>query len=292
MTYDCFDIADAVGLDNALRHKDWHIFPCPKCRHRLAIAQSGKRFECRRCGSSGDSDAFVRFLSSEPVLNEMLRRVGMLNGNGHRPTSKKRTHPKTTLNDVRRLYEALYGPGMDGKKRYIELRKFERIDEDTLQPRGSEFFQSVDPILLRIKDQRPNEELFLGAHLRDFKGGKSEDAVSHVGSVFADVDLRKKGKPVFSGGRREALALIRAFPTAPSAIIWSGHGFHVYWILDKWTRREDFPEYANVMTGIARRLRGDDVADLPRIMRVVGSVNFKNPKKPVRGRIVEVNYDA
>ena len=82
----------------------------------------------------------------------------------------------------------------------------------------------------------------------------------------------------------EAIALIRRFPLLPSAVIWSGHGLQPFWLLSEPME----PLEAAVMLARWRLtwaqlaeqagVHLDDVSDLPRMMRLPGTLNRKGPE--------------
>ena len=90
--------------------------------------------------------------------------------------------------------------------------------------------------------------------------------------------------------KAEALLWLRHdCPVAPSVVIDSGGGFHVYWLLDKPlltpTNRERskargiFKGWHELLAGLFKQ-RGwhlDNVSDLPRVLRLPGTLNCKGP---------------
>ena len=79
------------------------------------------------------------------------------------------------------------------------------------------------------------------------------------------------------------------FPIAPSVIVDSGHGYHVYWRLDTII---PFAQAKAIMVGIAKAIKGDHVYDAARILRIPGTVNYKDPQAPVPVRTVLFNTHA
>lgn len=127
---------------------------------------------------------------------------------------------------------------------------------------------------------------------------KLADVCGIVGFV-ADVDFDKPGAAKqYAPDAAAALALIEAFPLAPTIIVHSGHGLQAWWLFPAPWMFADAGELATAaalseawgkhLQALAkdRGLDLDSVHDLPRIMRVPGSVNWKNPEAPVPARVL------
>ena len=84
----------------------------------------------------------------------------------------------------------------------------------------------------------------------------------------------------WQGAARQKLM---AFVPAPSLVVFSGRGYHGYWLFNEPVRVGDGDDrgrqvvLANMM--LEQRLHGDSVSDLARVLRVAGTVN---PKTNVR----------
>lgn len=111
--------------------------------------------------------------------------------------------------------------------------------------------------------------------------------------VWADIDYKH---PVHQKSDRlptkeQAWEFIQSLPLKPTAIVFSGHGYQVWWMFKEPYMIENNEErrYAESVTfgwqAQLRRLIGQDkwvidsVADLARIMRAPGSFNFKSVNK-------------
>ena len=85
-------------------------------------------------------------------------------------------------------------------------------------------------------------------------------------------------------GEAEAIALIRRFPLLPSAVIWSGHGLQPFWLmtepLEAITAAVMLNRWKLTWAKLAAEanVHLDDVADLPRMMRLPGTPNRKGPE--------------
>jgi hypothetical protein len=147
---------------------------------------------------------------------------------------------------------------------------------------------------------------YFGTGLRDrafaaWERGTFAD-ISSIAVVWTEVDYfdpaaHKKGVDKLPIDRQAALKLIEAFALKPSGIIDSGHGFHVYWLLDQPLLITDdasraaarllMQQFQNEFNGWARDTYGhhlDTTDDIARVLRVPGTVNWKvaSDPKPVR----------
>lgn len=118
--------------------------------------------------------------------------------------------------------------------------------------------------------------LFWGVQPRLAKRGKREHVAAFV-ALTCDLDI--KDWPELAEGERPRAAweqLHTAAPT-PSLVIWTGHGFHAYWLLRKPMLEIERGE--EVQKAIARCLRGDHVQDCARLLRWPNSVNYKGVQR-------------
>ena len=79
----------------------------------------------------------------------------------------------------------------------------------------------------------------------------------------------------------------QALEFTPSMIVQSLHGLHAYWLLQP---GQDLTLFEKVQAGLAEHYGTDpSVKDLPRVMRVAGFLNQKEPTNPYLVRIVQKN---
>lgn len=131
-------------------------------------------------------------------------------------------------------------------------------------------------------------QAYFGVAPRHTNTGGTKKDISRVWVLWADVDAK-----AFAGGKPEALKRIQEFPIQPTAIIDSGNGYHVYYLLKE---PEDTTDPKNVqrveaaLKALARGLNGDPAAaELARVLRIPGTVNTKDPIRPLPVGIVSLN---
>jgi predicted P-loop ATPase len=105
--------------------------------------------------------------------------------------------------------------------------------------------------------------------------------------LHVDLDLPKTGPhatPTATNYER-LLLRVRAMAPAPSAIVFSGGGYQVYWRLAEALPAAEYADRVEaVNAAIQRALAADHCFDVGRILRLPGTVNVPDKKKRERGR--------
>jgi len=117
---------------------------------------------------------------------------------------------------------------------------------------------------------------FWGIQPRLGKRGRSEDVAAMV-ALACDLDCKDWPELPESERPRAVWERIQTAPATPSAVTWTGHGFHAYWLL-----REPYSDKRHceeVQRAMARCLRGDHVWDCARLLRWPNSVNYKGVQR-------------
>jgi hypothetical protein len=120
----------------------------------------------------------------------------------------------------------------------------------------------------------------------------AKEAAVELAFAHVDTDM----KDIINETPESALAKIRALKYPPSRIVWSGHGWHSYWLYTEPlvlptddTRQAAIEEYDNFLGVLCDYVGGDSKpAHVAGLMRVVGSHNTKNGDW-IRVQIVEDN---
>lgn len=178
---------------------------------------------------------------------------------------------------------------------HLDIEWAQVSDLDSLRPIVDNFSQRGDVYFSVATRKRKLD--------RKDRGGADECLA--LPAFFCDVDIddgtgaHKLAQ--LPRGEAEAIALIRRFPLLPSAVIWSGHGLQPFWLmaepleaitaavmLNRWKLT-----WAKLATEANVHL--DDVADLPRMMRLPGTPNRKGPEpvlayyKAAVGRVYQLS---
>ena len=178
--------------------------------------------------------------------------------------------------EVRQFLALLFG---DPPKGFIEIRA---IDGTGYLERG--FYSDLDSLIddLTNPTRFAEKDIYFGVGLRTRERGRKED-VGEISCLWADVDARDKDT---------TLNRVSQFKLSPSIIVDSGHGFHLYWLLDKPypTLDESNRRTAEGLNkGLAEKLGGDSAFDLARILRVPHTENLKNPRNPLPVLIAKID---
>lgn len=173
------------------------------------------------------------------------------------------------------LFEKCYG--------FVEIRK---IRNGQVQ---AEFFDlkqlSGIPIKRLGQENLDGWNIYFGVCPRNQKKGRREN-VKQIPALWADVDAKECG-----GDMESALRQIENLPESlkPSIIINSGNGYHCYWTFESPViikTNTDADQIQNLNKRIAAVIGGDHVGDLPRILRLPGTFNVKDPKNRKSCKII------
>ena len=118
--------------------------------------------------------------------------------------------------------------------------------------------------------------------LPDGRRGSIEDCLAIPG-LWLDVDIAGPGHRLsgLATSYDQARLFIEAYPEPATAIVRSGHGFQAWWRFTEMIEAKDaLPALAQwrlawLNRGIAAGIHIDDVWDMPRILRLPGTGNFK-----------------
>lgn len=120
-------------------------------------------------------------------------------------------------------------------------------------------------------------DAYYGVIPRMYDSGAASAVYPATWALWADLDAK------IHGSKQQSLMALVRYALPPSVVVDSGHGYHAYWRLDK---PAEWNTAHLAMVGIARELQGDHVYDQPRILRIPGTVNWKEPEHPVPVRTI------
>lgn len=170
---------------------------------------------------------------------------------------------KAVTRDQERFYQALFNNYSD----YIEIRLINK--------------GNVKPIFLTYKELLSyptpvDTNVYVGIYERSKKGNGTIENCIMTNAIYLDFDDMTLDEIRFR--------IDNSRIPLPSIIVNSGHGYHVYWLLDKPRGHEVKP----IMDKLAELLKADPVAtDQARILRVPDTMNVKG--EPVPCKLVEIN---
>ena len=175
-------------------------------------------------------------------------------------------------------YFAALHPALGAQQR-IELRyKAARRG----RPDARAFVPSIGEATELAASYAETHEVYAGAATRLGEDG-TKKGVCRAYALWADLDAK-------DGHTRESrLEQLLSLGCRPSMLVWTGGGFHAYWLLE--TRLESPQELEQaeiIMRLLAAGLDSDPVYDRSRIMRVPGTFNHKyGEPRPVEMELYE-----
>ena len=134
--------------------------------------------------------------------------------------------------------------------------------------------------------------------------GRAEHVVG-LTSLYADLDVKVEGLDSIEACWAVVDDLSERLGVTPSAVVDSGHGLQPYWRLDgvRWDRGDQ--DSRLVASGVLTSFRltveesaaayggnVDAVYDLARILRVPGTMNVKEPDRPVMAQLLHLDPDV
>lgn len=194
----------------------------------------------------------------------------------------------------------------------LNIGAVERVSICSQKP-GDKRFEAAVPVTLAdavgLATSTPYSErcVWFGVNPVDVPNGYyGRGTAAHVtrcAALYADLDLKAGGIIDSAIAEKITLALAEAMGTAPVAVVSSGHGWHVYFALDRdddaWRLDTDakraaaraiYRRFGRLCADIADSYgcKVDTVSELARVLRVPGSYNHKDPDAPI---LVELHTD-
>lgn len=180
----------------------------------------------------------------------------------------------------------------------------------TPQKKLSYQFQATDTVAIMDKaaalsNQKMDVFYSVGSKthaLKSIRDRAKQQEISQIGVLWADVDIADESSHAVSNLPPDIPSALSLIPTnlEPSVVVSSGHGLHVYWLLDNPVTITDDNRQTVMETSrkvqqlirnnaIQRGWHVDPVADLSRILRVPGTMNYKSV--PIPCEVIDTQYD-
>src|SRR5262249_22866356 len=139
------------------------------------------------------------------------------------------------------------------------------------------FHGTLDEVWPQVQELNTPERgigVFVTINETNFKGRRTENIV-RPRALFVDADGKEQAK--------SCAAAIQACGATPSMIVESGRGLHCYYVCPDIPRNQ----FSALQKALIDKFRTDPaVTDLPRVMRLPGTLHLKNPVKP---RLVKIH---
>lgn len=148
-----------------------------------------------------------------------------------------------------------------------------------------------------IKHAQPHYNIWFGLARQkpSWKSGeRSRHSVQSIKTLFTDIDLAAGHPRKYATVREALIALLglckRENLPLPSAIVFSGHGLHVYWFSNRSLTVAEWQPYADGLKTLFRnhKFKADlgIMGDVARVLRVPGTVNWKFEDRPVMAQLL------
>ncbi|HVP50167.1 MAG TPA: hypothetical protein VMT56_02990, partial [Candidatus Bathyarchaeia archaeon] len=184
-----------------------------------------------------------------------------------------------TYLEARSFLESIFSRHFKDHDGYLEVRLIG-------QGASSKFYRRAEVTegdWAEIVELNKTHHAFFGVNPRPLSKGKKQGDILDIVAIWVDVD----GKD-FDGGKEEALQRVRAFPIAPSIVVDSGHGYHVYWVLSEpivGLAGEQRQGFKQILSGVINAIGGDrSKVNLDALLRLPGTLNMKD-SPPIECRI-------
>lgn len=171
-------------------------------------------------------------------------------------------------------------------KQLIEIRymKPDKSMEKSYITDIDDFFKQIDEGYEVVK----NYDVWFAVCPRNKQSGEKA-AIKYVPHLWCDVDFKNKGE-------EETKQIMGKFPIKPSFTIFSGHGYHLYWLLKEHIEikeGKDIDLIEGINRGIANFYSGTtDGYDISKSLRVPDTINNSNhhktkENKPIKTEITQ-----
>lgn len=181
--------------------------------------------------------------------------------------------------------EALFAPYYREHRGFILVKSFKRGDPKM----STRYFPNID--ILAKEHYGDERDVYFGICPRERMKAEKEH-IHYMVALWADLDIGPEGheekKNCFEGPQQAARA-IRSFPRAPSIIVESGRGAHLYWLLKQVTEVSDPDRIEKILKNVSNHILCDTDISLDTVLRLPETVNTKVPGKPVNCDVKFIN---
>jgi hypothetical protein len=157
---------------------------------------------------------------------------------------------------------------------------FQFFGDGDAQSYAEVFHGSLDDVWSKVEALNTLERrvgVFVTVNETDFKGRRTENVV-RPRALFADADSKEQITC--------SMEAIEACDATPSMIVKSGRGFHFYFVCPDVPR----DQFSSLQKSLSEKLGTDAaVTDLPRVMRLPGTLHLKDPTKPRLVKLYRAN---
>jgi len=178
----------------------------------------------------------------------------------------------------REVLEKFFSVLFPDLKNYIEIRY--RNTEGKVKQKFISSIKTLIDSLIENEEMIKHFDMWFGICERDIKLG-TKQAISKIRCLWADVDSEQQ--------------TWQNFEFLPSIVVNSGHGTHLYWLLNEpfiIKSNDDVEKIEGILQGIAKAVNGDNVCDITRILRIPETYNNKDKENPKKVVVSQWNLDC
>lgn len=197
------------------------------------------------------------------------------------------------MDDVKIFFNLLFGEYLQKRSDFIEIRG--------ITPKGQlkcrVFSRDIEDIVKHLNEWNntdPKAHIYFGVCPRNNNKEGKKASIDFITSLWVDIDIGETGhrKVSYFNSKQEAEEFITTMTPEPSIIVFSGYGFHLYWLLKEPVRVEKVNDVENILNGLIERTHGDSgTGDITRILRAPGTFNYKIPENPIPCKVVKIKPD-
>ncbi|MGB6065029.1 MAG: hypothetical protein WBG50_09485 [Desulfomonilaceae bacterium] len=190
--------------------------------------------------------------------------------------------PKFTRKD---FLEAIFAQYYKEYRGFILVKSFKRGDPK----QSTRYFPNIE--ILAKEHYGEERDVYFGICPRERMKAEKEH-IHFLVALWADLDIGSEGheeKKLYYEGPQQAAKAIRSFPRAPSIIVESGRGAHLYWLLKEVNEVKDPEQIERVLRNISDHLQCDTDVSLDTVLRLPETANTKIAGKPVACDVKFIN---
>lgn len=166
---------------------------------------------------------------------------------------------------------------------YIDWLRLVELDRHTTEYNArTRYFKNTQTLIRSIKELSATRttDLYFGvAPTIQQKGTK--ESVNQCSTLWVDYDFKHQQ------GLVSLSSIQKSLPVKPNIVVYTGSGYHFYWLLDKPSTALNQIEHIN--RKLAQAINGDKCHNINRILRVPQTINTKSK---TRSFIASINKQA
>ncbi|MDQ7781448.1 MAG: hypothetical protein RDU20_01120 [Desulfomonilaceae bacterium] len=182
---------------------------------------------------------------------------------------------------------ALFGDYFERQNGFVMVKATKHLDRRV----STRYFPNVE--ILAKEQYTPDQDVYFGVCPRETMKPERTH-IRFMTALWAGLDLGPEGysgKDVFFTGPASAAKAVRSFPLAPSVVIESGWGMHLYWLLGDLVEIVDKDHVERLLRKISSYFQCGNHVGIDAMLRLPGTFNCKMIGKSVPCDVKYMNTD-